>query len=115
VFELADEVAGVALASGLAVVKAWPQVGVAGGGVGEQVVGDGEDGVAGGDDRAFLAAAAGDAPVALGEEGVGAGGAEDDLAEGAADPGVALAGGAAFLFAGGAVFEGGELGFLPGP
>lgn len=66
--ELADEVAGVAFASGLAVVEARPEVAVAGVRVGEQVVGDGEDGVAGGDDRAFLAAAPGEPPVALGEE-----------------------------------------------
>jgi hypothetical protein len=108
VLELVDEVADVALMSGLAVVEAGPLVGVAGRGVGEQVVGDGEDGVAGGDDRAFFAAAAGEAPVALGEEGVGAGGADDNLAESAANPGVALAGGATLLLAGGAVLDRGR-------
>src|SRR5215813_523922 len=97
VLELADEVAGVALASGFAVVEAGAEVGVAGGGSESRWLGDGEDGVAGGDDRAFLAAAAGEPPVALGEEGVGAGGADDDFAESTADPGVALAGGAAPL------------------
>ncbi len=77
---------------------------------GSSVVGDGEVGVAGGDDGAFRAAAAGDAPVTPGDESMGAGGADDDLAEGAADPGVAPASGAALLLAGGAVVDGGELG-----
>ncbi len=59
---------------GACLVVAVAEVVVAGVGVGEQVPDDREDRVADGDDRASLAAAAGDPVVALAEEGVGPGG-----------------------------------------
>src|SRR6266536_1583779 len=72
------------------------EVGEVGVGVGEQVPDDGEDGVADGDQGAFLAAALDDPLVAGGQEGAGPGGADGGFAEGAAEPGIALAGGGGF-------------------
>ena len=64
----------------------------AGGGVGEQVPDDDQDG-AGDRDQGFeLAAAFDEAPVALAEEGVGLGGGGGGLAEHAFEVGVAFAG-----------------------
>ena len=59
VLELADEVALAAPAVDSGFVVAGSEVLVADGGVGEQLPHDGQDGVADGDDGAFLAAAAG--------------------------------------------------------
>src|SRR5487761_1363674 len=81
------------------------EVGEAGGGVGQQVVDDDQDGVADGDQGALFAAAAGEPVVAGAQEGLGPGGADAGLAEGAGDPGAALAGGPWLVLAGG----------LPGP
>src|SRR5512132_227191 len=69
-FELTGEVALVALLVAVGLVEVGAEVVVAGLGVGEQVVDDGQDRVADGDDGAFLAAASGQAPVAFAEEGV---------------------------------------------
>jgi hypothetical protein len=55
-FELVDEIVLVALVVAV-VVEARAEVAVVGGGVGEQMPDDGEDRVAGGDNRAQLAAA----------------------------------------------------------
>jgi hypothetical protein len=86
------------------------EVGEVGIGVREQVVRDDEQGVADGDQRALLAAAAGDPVVAGAEEGLGPGGADACLAEGAAEPGVALARSARFSLAGALPGPGRELG-----
>ncbi len=63
VFEFSDQLTGSALGV-QAVVEVDAEVGVAGMGVGEQVVGDGEDLVADGDQGALLAASFHDPPVA---------------------------------------------------
>jgi len=76
---------------GAGLVVAGAEVGVPGGGVGEQVPDDDQDGAGHGDLGFGLAAAAGDPVVALAQEGGGAGGADGGLAEGPAQPGVALA------------------------
>src|SRR6266487_4341829 len=94
-FEFGDELA-FAAQRGEAVMPVGAEVGEAGGGVGEQVPDDGEDGVADGDQGAFLAAAPDDPLVAGGQEGPGPGGGDGGLAEGATEPGVALAGGGGF-------------------
>src|SRR6266511_3119807 len=109
VFELADEVTLAASLVDLGRVEVGAEISVVGLRVGEQVPDDGEHRVAHRDDRAFLAAASGQAPVALAKEGVGACQRGDDLAEGCGQPGVAPPGGAAFLGAGGLVVDGGEL------
>src|SRR6266545_8296703 len=75
-------------------VVAGAQVVVAGGGVGEQVPDDDQDGAGDGDQGFELAAAFDQTPVALAEEGVGLGGCGGGLAEDAFEVGVALAGGA---------------------
>jgi hypothetical protein len=106
VLELADEVRLAALGVDPGGVAVGAEVVVVGLRVGEQVPDDGEDRVAHRDDRAFLAAASGQAPVALAEEGVGACQCGDDLAEGCGQPGVAAAGGAASLGAGGLAVDG---------
>src|SRR5207245_10576809 len=77
------------------------EVGEVGGGVRQQVPDDGEDGVADGDQGAFLAAAPDDALIAGCEEGAGADGSGGGFAEGAAEPWVALAGGRGLAAAGG--------------
>ena len=69
-FELAYVVALASFGVDALGVVARSQVEVAGVGVGEQVPGDDEDGVAEGGDGALGSAAAGDATVALAEEGV---------------------------------------------
>ena len=86
------------------------QAGEAGGGVGQQVPGDGEDGVADGDQGTVLAAAPDDPLVAGGQEGLGPGRVGGGFAEGAAEPGVALAGGGGLAAAGGLAGPGRELG-----
>ena len=93
-FQLADVVAGLLGFVDAAGVVASTQVVVAGGGVGEQVPDDDQDGAGDGDQGLALAAAFDDAPVALAEEGVGLGGCGGDLAEDPFEVGVALAGGA---------------------
>ena len=70
-FELAYVVALASFGVDALGVVARSQVEVAGVGVGEQVPGDDEDGVAEGGDGALGSAAAGDATVALAEEGSG--------------------------------------------
>src|SRR6266496_4801609 len=91
-FQLADVVAGfLALVDAVGVVVG-AQVGIAGGGVGEQVPDDHQDGAGDGDQGLELAAALDQAPVALAEEGVGLGGRGGGLAEDAFEVGVALAG-----------------------
>ena len=70
-FELADVVTGFAAGIGAAGVVAGAEVVVAGGGVGEQVPDDDQDGAGDGDQGAELAAAAGDAPVQDGLRGEG--------------------------------------------
>jgi hypothetical protein len=106
VLQLADEVALAVPAAGSFLVVAVAEVVVAGVGVGEQVPDDGEDRVADGDDRASLAAAAGDLVRPLAEEGAGPGRGGDDLAEGGGEPGIALAAGGALGLAGGAAADG---------
>jgi hypothetical protein len=70
---LADVVALAAFGVDPGVVEIAAQVGVADGGVGEQVPDDDQQGAADGDDGFLAAAAAGDAPVPLSQEGVGPG------------------------------------------
>src|SRR5215831_4720385 len=89
--DLPDVVAEFAVDIGAGLVVAVAEVGVPGGGVGEQVPDDDQDGAGDGDLGFGLAAAAGDPGVAFAEEGGGAGGADGGLAEGPAQPGVALA------------------------
>jgi hypothetical protein len=88
--DLADVVADLPVGVGACLVVAGAEVGVPGGGVGQQVPDDDQDGAGDGDLGFGLAAAAGDPPVALAEEGAGAGGAGGGLAEVAAQPAVAL-------------------------
>src|SRR5215207_8113044 len=102
--ELADEVAGLAALVDAAGVVAGAQVVEAGGGVGEQVPDDDQDGAGDGDQGLELAAALDQAPVALAEEGVGLGGRGGGLAQNTPQVGVALAGGAGA--AGGAGLDG---------
>src|SRR6516162_2216964 len=89
--DLPDVVAELAVSVGTGLVVARAEVGVPGGGVGQQVPDDHQDGAGHGDLGPGLAAAAGDPVVALAEEGGGAGGAEGGLAEAAAQVAVALA------------------------
>jgi hypothetical protein len=91
-FQLADVVAGLVGLVDAAGVVAGAQVGVAGGGVGEQVPDDDQDGAGDSDQGLELAAALDDPPVALAEEGVGLGGRGGGLAEDGLEVGVALAG-----------------------
>src|SRR5215469_13169528 len=88
--DLPDVVAELVAGIGAGLVVAVAEVGVAGGGVGEQVPDDHQDGAGNGDLSLGFAAAAGDPGVPLAEEGGGAGGADSGLAEGSAQPGVAL-------------------------
>ena len=80
-FDLPDVVADLLVVVGAGLVVAVAEVGVPGGGVGEQVPDDDQDGAGDGDLGLGLAAAAGDPVVALAEEGGGAGGAGGGLAE----------------------------------
>jgi hypothetical protein len=89
--DLPDVVAELAVDIGAGLVVALAEVGVPGGGVGEQVPDDDQEGAGDGDLGLGFAAAAGDPGVALAGEGGGAGGADSGLAEGPAQPGVALA------------------------
>ncbi len=75
-----------------AFVVVGAEVAVGGGGVGEQVPDDDEDGTGDRDERLAFASAFDDAPVALAEEGVGAGGGRGGGAEDAFEVGVALGG-----------------------
>src|SRR5579859_3916770 len=90
-FELVDVVVNLALAADAVVVVAGSEVVEPGGGVGEQVEDDHEDGAGDGGQGLALPASSGEAAVALAEEGIGAGGGGGDLAEDAVEPGVALA------------------------
>jgi len=100
-FELADVVVLAAFGVDAGGVEPGAEVVEAGVWVAQQVPGDHEDGAAGGDDRAFGAAAAGDAPVPFAEEGVSFGGAGGGVAQDGGQVGVAVAGGAlAFLLPG---------------
>jgi hypothetical protein len=81
---LADVFAFLAVGLDAAVVEAWAEVGELGGGVGEQVPGDGEYGSADGDDCFLFASSACQAPVAFAEEGGCPSGCDNGLAE---DPG----------------------------
>ena len=93
------------------VVEVAAQVVVAGGGVGEQVPDDDQQGPADGHDGFLAAAAAGDAPVPLAQEGVGAARRGGSVAEDPGQVAVAVAGGVlAFLLPGGFLDAGGELG-----
>src|ERR1700728_5100015 len=89
--DLPDVVAQLAVDIGAGLVIAVAEVGVPGGGVGQQVPDDDQNGAGHGDLGLGLAAAAGDPGVALAEEGGSAGGADGGLAKGSAQPGVALA------------------------
>ena len=80
-FELADQVADLALLIDVGVVPAGAEVVEAGGAVGEQVEDDDQDGAGDRGEGFALAAAPGDPPVAFAEEGIGAGGGCGDLAE----------------------------------
>src|SRR5580693_9860150 len=90
-FELADVISGGPVFVDPGVVVAGAEVGISGGGVGEQVPDDDQDGAGGGDLGFGFAAAAGDAGVAFAQEGGGPGRADGGLAEVAAQVGVALA------------------------
>src|ERR1700730_564513 len=90
-FDLPDVVFDPLVFVGAGLVVAGAEVGVPGGGVGEQVPDDDQDGAGAGDLSLGLAAAAGDAPVAFAEEGISAGGADGGLAEAATQVAVALA------------------------
>ena len=79
--QLGDVVAGSAFGVDAAGVVVGAEVVEAGGGVGEQVPDDDEDGAGDGDERLEFAAAFDDAPVAFAEEGVGLGGRGGGLAE----------------------------------
>src|SRR2546421_8831325 len=89
--DLPDVVTELTVDVGTGLVVARAEVGVPGGGGGEQVPDDHQDGAGHGDLGFGLAAAAGDAVVALAEEGGGAGGAGGGLAEAAAQVAIALA------------------------
>src|SRR6266568_9495671 len=80
-FQLPDVVAGLVGFVDAVGVVAGAQVVVAGGGVGEQVPDDDQDGAGDGDQGFELAAALDQTPVALAEEGVGLGGCGGGLAE----------------------------------
>ena len=82
--DLLDVVAELAVGIEAGLVVAGAEVGEPGGGVGEQVPDDDQDGAGDGDLGFGLAAAAQDAVVSLAEEGLGSGGAVSGLAEGAA-------------------------------
>ena len=100
-FELMDVVAFFAFRAGSAVVEARAEVVEAGGGIGQQVPADDQDGAADRDDGLLLAAASGDTSVAFTEEGIGAAYADRCLAQHPGQVGIAVAGGAgAFLLTG---------------
>jgi papain fold toxin 1 (glutamine deamidase) of polymorphic toxin system len=90
--QLPDVVAGFAVGVDAAGVVAGAEFVVAGGGFGEQVPDDDQDGPGDRDECFEFAAAFDDPPVALAEEGVGPGRGGGDLAEDASEVGVALAG-----------------------
>ena len=83
--QLADVVADLAVAADAVVVVAGSEVAEPGGGVGEQVVDDDQDGAGDGGQGLAFAPAPGQAAVTLAEEGVGAGGGGGDLAEDAVE------------------------------
>lgn len=100
--EAADVVAGLAAGLHALFVVVRSEVVVAGVGVGEQGVDDGEHGVPGRDQGFLFRHPLGQAPVPGAEEGRGAGGADACFAEGGTEVGVAAAGCvAAFAFPGG--------------
>src|SRR6185369_5123297 len=90
-FEFADQLTFTAL-WGETVVVVGTEIFEAGAGIGQQVVGDGEDGVTDRDQSPFLATSFGDATVAGSQEGLGPGGTDRRLTKSAAEPGVAFAG-----------------------
>ena len=90
--QLGDVVAVLAFGVDAAGVVVGAEVAEAGGGVGEQVPDDDQDGAGDRDEGLEFAAAFDDAPVAFAEEGVGLGGRGGGLAERAFQVGVALAG-----------------------
>src|SRR5215208_2129723 len=89
----ADVVALGALGVDPGVVGAGAQIVEAGGGVGQQVPDDDQDGAADRDDGLLGAAAFGQAPVALPQEGVGPAGGHGGLAQHPGQVGVAMASG----------------------
>src|SRR6266571_1520623 len=91
-FEAADVVAGLAADVHALFVIAGAEVLVAGVGVREQGMEDGQDGVAGGDEGFLFGHALDKPPVFGAEEGLGAAGADADFAEGGGQVGVAAAG-----------------------
>jgi hypothetical protein len=91
-FELVDEVADLAVGVDVGGVEVWAQVVESGGGVGQEVPDDDEDGSGDGDEGFEFAAAFDQSSVAFPEEGVGLGGAGGGVAECAFEVGVALAG-----------------------
>src|ERR1022692_5098517 len=91
-FELADVIAGLAVLVSAAGVVAGAQLVVPGGGIGEQVPDDDQDGAGDGDQGLELADALHQPPVTLAKEGVGLGRCGGCLAEGALEVGIALAG-----------------------
>src|SRR5215216_53540 len=100
-FQLADVVALDALGVDAGVVEAGAQVLEPGGGVGQQVPDDDQDGAADRHDGLLGAAAFGQAPVAFSQEGVGPAGGHGGLAQHPGQVRVAVAGGGlAFGFAG---------------
>ncbi|CQD23923.1 hypothetical protein BN1232_05935 [Mycobacterium lentiflavum] len=90
--QVGDVVADLSLGDHAVGVVVGAEVVESGGGVGEQLPSDNEDGAGDRDEGFELAAAFDDAPVALTPEGVGAGGCGGGLAERAFQVGVALAG-----------------------
>ena len=90
--ELGDVVTQPAFGGDAVGVVVGAEVAEAGGGVGQQVPDDDQDGARDRDQGFELAAAFDDAAVAFAEEGVGLGGRRGGLAERALEVGVALAG-----------------------
>src|SRR4029077_913755 len=84
--DLPEVVAELAVGVGAGLVVAGAEVGEPGGGVGEQVPDDDQDGAGHGDLGLGLAAPAGDPAVALAEEGGGAGRVDRVLSESPAQP-----------------------------
>src|SRR5215216_6910885 len=95
--QLADVVALGALSVDAGVVEAGAQLLEPCGRVGQQMPDDDQDGPANRDDRASLAASAGDPPVAFTKEGLGLAGGHGGLTEHASQVGVAVPRGPAAL------------------
>ena len=88
--ELADVVADLAVDVDAVEVVVAAEVVEAGGGIGEEVPDDDQDGPGEGDEGFEFAAAFDDAPVPFAEEGVGFGGCGGDLAEHAFEASMSL-------------------------